>query len=305
MIDFVKLNINSPDLQSIRNNSYLVWEQTTNESTGEITEQKAFFHGMKLLIKNDKYLMVSGSLHKYWNSIVFGENHNYNDFGFNSVLSAIDDFCSNFSIDPSSCRLHNLEFGVNLIPQIPANEVLKSVIDHKGKPFTLQYADGKRFRECIHQRYIIKVYNKGIQYGRDENILRFEIKTMKMEHLKSIGISNLKDLCDPKKCEKLGKNLVFTFKEILFYDYSINLDTLPKKESNILSLGISPGYWSSIKDGNISTYKKQRKMFRDLVHEFGSNTIQESIGEEIERKWQELSFKIDTPTQPWNCLSAS
>ncbi|MFC2102607.1 hypothetical protein ACFLS7_06390 [Bacteroidota bacterium] len=284
----MKFNVLNPNIPKIRSNPLLEWEQLTNESTGEIKEQTAYYHEMKFVIKNDKYLRVSGSLHKHWNSLQTGVKHNYNDFGFSSMVNTVMGFCSTFEINPSSCKLENIEFGVNITPNIPSEEILQSCIDHKGKPFTHQYSDSKNFRECIHQRYIIKIYNKAIQYNRLVNILRFEIKTMKMAHLKSIGIKTLEDILNHDKLKMLGDNLLATFNDILFYNFAIDLDQIPERDRTLLSLGISPRYWLDLNNRNKNTCKKQRSQFRQLVNQYESLPIQQQIGELIRDKWQEL-----------------
>jgi hypothetical protein len=69
MIDFVKLKILNPDIERIRNNPRLEWFEKASTRTGEIKEQTATFHGIGFEIKNNQYLNISGSLHKFWNAI--------------------------------------------------------------------------------------------------------------------------------------------------------------------------------------------------------------------------------------------
>ena len=68
MVDFVKLKILFPDIEGIRHLPFLEWEQTTNERTGVIKEYRAKFNGLTIVIINNQYLYISGSLHKYWNT---------------------------------------------------------------------------------------------------------------------------------------------------------------------------------------------------------------------------------------------
>jgi len=65
MIDFVKIKVLNPDIPRIRDNLRLEWDQRTSERTGEVKEYTARFHGITFEIKNNQYLNISGSLHKY------------------------------------------------------------------------------------------------------------------------------------------------------------------------------------------------------------------------------------------------
>ena len=65
MVDFVKLNILNPDITTIRNNPFLEWNHLTNEKTGEVKELTTKFYSLTIEIKNNQYLKITGSLHKY------------------------------------------------------------------------------------------------------------------------------------------------------------------------------------------------------------------------------------------------
>jgi len=295
MIDFVKIKVLNPDIPRIRDNLRLEWDQRTSERTGEVKEYTARFHGITFEIKNNQYLNISGSLHKYWNSLNGRGEQNYNDFRFEDLPGTIFEFCKMFDLVPGSCILENLEFGVNVSPTIPANEILRSVIDHKGKPFTNEYSENKRFRECERQRYIVKIYNKGLQYNQPGNILRFENKTIKMTHVKETGITTMQDLLDPGKIERLGVILLDNFNELLFYDYTIPLNGLSASKRLILTQGQTPAYWIDLKETNPANYYKKRHRFKDLVKKHGTRNIQEIVGSLISQKWNEL-LKTDPKT---------
>lgn len=288
MIDFIKIEVQNADIQKIKDNPLLEWMQTTNERTGEVKEYTSFYHGLTFVIKNNQYLNISGSLHKHWNSATGNGEQNYNDFTFKDLTGVIIQFCKSFELSPESCKLANLEFGVNVSPCIHANEILRSVINHKGKPFTQEYSENKRFRECERQRYIIKIYNKGLQYNQPGIILRFENKTIKMEHLKGTGITTLKDLLDPVKIERLGVILTDNFNELLLYDYTIPCKGLSASKCLILSQGQSPSYWMNLLESNPNNYYKKQKRFKDLVRKHGTRDLYEIVGTLIPQKWNEL-----------------
>lgn len=292
MIDFVKIRVQNPDIQKIRNNLRLEWFQRTSERTGEVKEYTSNFHGITFEIKNNQYLNISGSIHKFWNSLHGLGEQNYNDFRFENLAGVIIEFCKMFDLVPCFCILTNIEFGVNVSPTIPANEILRSVINHKGKPFSREYTENKKFRECERQRYIIKIYNKGLHYNQPGNILRFENKTIKMIHIQETGIKTLQDLLNAGKIYRLGVILRRNFDDLLFYDYTIQETGLSAIKRLILTHGQTPVYWVNLLETNPSNYYKKRQRLKDLVREHGTKDIQQIVGCLITQKWNEL-LRID------------
>lgn len=287
MVDFIKIRTLNPDIHGIRNNPRLDWEQRTNEMTGEVKEYTATFYGMTFQVVNNQYLNISGSLHKHWNIINGRGDHNHNDFTLLDLTGVILDLCECFNLFPGTCIIENFEFGVNMIPPIPVNEILRSVINHKGKPFNRQFSQKMNFMECEHRQYYLKLYDKGLQFGRG-NILRFEIKTRKMEIVKIANIETLLDLSKPDNMNRLGTILTGNFSDILFYDYTIPETGINARERLILTQGQNPLFWQEYQKTNPDNYFKKRNRFKDLVKKFGNQDIQEIAFPLIGQKWNEL-----------------
>jgi len=285
----------NPNIELLRKNSQLEWVQHTNERTGDIKEYTATFRAMTFEVKNNKYLKVSGSLHKHWNSLNGRGEKNYNDFRFMDLAGIIIQFCKTFDLMPDSCKLENIEFGVNVIPTIPTNEILRSAINFKGKSFNQIKAINRYSLECRHQRYYIKVYNKGLQNDLTENIFRFENKTVKMIQLGGIGIHSLSDLLNPSKVDQLGFILRNNFNDLLFYDYTIPETELSQRERLILTQGQIPAYWVNLQKTTPDNYYKKRQRFKDLIKKYGEQDIQEIVGCLISTKWNDL-LKTDAET---------
>jgi hypothetical protein len=287
MIDFTKIKVQNPDIPGIRNNPQLDWNQVTNEITGDIKEYTANYYGITFTIIINQYLYITGSFHKHWNGINGRKEQNYNDFTFSDLTAVIIEFCKSFDLVPDLCILENIEFGVNITPTVPTKEFLRSVINHKGKPFNQEYQKNKNFRECERQRYSIKIYDKGLQYNQG-NILRFENKTVKMKHLKDTGVQTLADLLNPVKIQRLGSILKANFNDLLVYDYTIPSTGINPRERLILTQGQTPAYWLKLKESNPNLYYKKLNRFKDLVKKHGTQDIQKITGELISQKWNEL-----------------
>lgn len=293
MVDFIRLRIEKPDISAIRSNVLLEWQETTNEKTGEIIECKAEYNGLTFRIIVNKYCYIAGSLHKFWNIINGSGLQNYNDFSLPDLSLIIQNICTSFDLVPDNCIIENIEFGVNIISPIPVYQVIQAVINHKLKPFTREYSEKKRFRECEHYQYIIKVYDKGLQFDQSENILRVEVKVLKMDFLKkkNIRINSLSDLSDLQKLSELGRELRDNFNEILFYGIGISSDNLPNRERIVLIEGQLAQYWVDLKNSDRNLYNKRRVRFIDLVHKYTTFDIPLNVGNAITEKWNELQTR--------------
>lgn len=286
MTDFFKIHVLNPDLERIRNNPALDWIQSTNERTGEVKQYTAKFNGLTFQIIG-RYLNVSGSLHKFWNSINGRGEQNYNDFSFSDLTDAIIDFCNRFELAPDSCIVENFEFGVNIRPPIPTGEILRSLINHKGKPFNRTRRGNMNFLECEHGQYFVKIYDKGLQYDQG-NLLRFEIKTRKMDFVKTAKVKYLSDLLNPDTLKRLGMILTANFGELLFFDNTIPDAGINARDRLILTQGQNPAFWTDYKHTNPDNYFKKRNRFTELVKEYGTHDIQELTVPLIVQKWNEL-----------------
>lgn len=289
MIDFIKINVKNPDISAIRGNQLLQWDQLADEGTGEVKEYTAQYRGVSFRITANKYMDISGSLHKYWNEMNQRGSQNYNDFRYPDLVEAVRSLTETFDLRPDYCLIQNIEFGVNITPPIPVNEILKAAINHRLKPFTTEYGATKRFRECEHQRYIIKLYNKGLQFDQPGQILRFELKVLKMIELEKYGIGSVADILDIEKLDRLGRELTDNFREILFFGIDIQLDQLSNRDRITLSEGRAPQYWEELKKRDKNIYGKRRERFIELVKRHTTFDISENISDLIMKKWIDLS----------------
>ena len=304
MIDGTKI-LNLPVIiDELLNNRYILFPIHVNEKDGEILDYARFteYKGLKFRIKKNN-VKLNGSLHKYHNNGI----HNYNDFHFSELIDVINDISTKFSIPIERTYLNNIEFGVNIEIPFTTDELFKSIICYKETPFQKFNIIGAKGIECERPKFIIKIYDKGLQYNLTSNLLRFEIKVIKMQFLKqkNVKIQTLHDLLNIDELNKLKTILNDVWNDILFYDYSINEIDLNARERLILCNGRNPKYWENMhpdsknfKGGATDDeYKKQRKKYyRDMdnykkclsVH--SSSHIQKNISELIIKKCDELLF---------------
>lgn len=312
MYDFTKVKGNKIGLTSIVNSPLLpfvtknvsddgeLFKSHKKDKNGNIVYRKPYriaeYKGLSFSysnIENPSNFQISGSLHKYFND---GE-HNYNAFDKINVDQVLNDLQDKFSIDLKACNVENLEIGVNIhLPNdLTAGVLIDGCLFHSRKRFvTLKDNQWGNYIQCEHSQYIIKVYDKGLQYRKlgyliQDEILRFEIKFIKLEKLeKETGITTLASLltCKPETIKKLLSN---EWNRILFYDPTLPLDEKNLKYSY-------PKYWQELgsrmsiihptKKSN-SAYYKNLKKYQKLV-DTKSQKIHLKIDQLIQNNIQEL-----------------
>lgn len=258
LIDFIKILLKDFDRSKLERNSLLNFFEPINLTTGElktmnrngnkVTPSKiASYNGLEFRIYDTGTIIITGSLHKYWN----GGLHNFNDFGIGALLAVLLDLKIKFNIEPRQCVLRCLEIGINITPPTATNEILDNCLLHKTKPFEYKKNsyEGK-YKQVEHSQYIVKIYNKALHYRSkgykiDHEVMRFEIKYTKMEKLNKKGVYTLQDLMD-YGLFSLKKILLKEWNNVLFFDSTIQIDTLRKKRKITLLKYSNTNYWNGI-----------------------------------------------------------
>jgi len=156
--------------------------------------------------------------------------------------------------------------------------------------------------ECKYDQYYIKIYDKGAQYELDEHILRIEIKVVRMQYFKQIGLQYLVDLNNRNIYPKLKDLFSKMLNNLLVCD-AIKLETLKisKNQDLILSKGVNPNYWVNLKPNkklkkdSSGEYEKQRKnrykqldQFKKLVSKYELSSMLNDIKALSSKKWDLL-----------------
>lgn len=271
--------------------------------------------------KGTTYLLkINGSLHK---------NHfggaNYERFTFYHLQQEIKTLCSTLEIDPREARITNLEIGVNIpLPFAVSPFIHNGLMIHQTTEFIpYDKKDGISLGlTAAHAQYVLKCYDKGLQYNLPTPLFRFEIRYLKMETLqykkvskKRIKLENgiffLSDLQHFDKVKVLVKNLVKCWNEILLSEPEINIDLLPLtiKERELFLFGRNRNEWIILHQRQTETFKKRRQDFKKLIAQYGNN-IHAQILALIKTEWQILqtqypilpSGKEATPQETKNAL---
>lgn len=296
MIDGIKA-ILTDNLDQVRNNPLLDFVVPVSLKDGDIKTNKypvANYRGLQFIDRVNN-IELKGSIHKFSNQ---GE-HNYNDFGLNEINETVYQLANILKIVTNKTKLTNLEVGVNLELDYDPNKFLNSLIIHRGKRFNYRERWNMFYKECIHQQFYIKIYNKGAQYSLVKNVLRVEVKYIKMERINGLGIRHISDLTDKTKLLKLRDELFRVFNEILIGDFSVSTEGLNFRDKLLFAKGHNPDFWIESKPlsenyilrdkdklykKDIRIYERKQVRFIQLLKRTGAIHRKENVRELLESK---------------------
>ena len=270
MIDFVKFKITDKALISkVWQNKNLVYEgKSEKRFNDEIKELQTKSYKNLYFTKFQNRLEVKGSIHYFYNN----KEHNANDFYVQNCINTIKHIESLFKLDLNKCYLINLEYGVNIKPNTPVEELIINLMYHEKRPFNkpsnFQYkiAGIEAYKQ-------IKAYNKSIQFPElCINTFRFEVKSKQAKYINSLGVFTLNDL--------IYSNTYNTFKQSLLkeWDKVLLFDTYNKCDTKYLNTHFWDQAIASKNRNKFNNCKKQ--YFKSL----GSNNLHNQIFNLIQKK---------------------
>lgn len=281
MIDFIKAELTGIELLSLLHNPKLNFCREVNTETGELRKtnrhnkealasQNAFYRSLEFEVFDSGTVYLSGSLHKFWNH----GGHNFNDFGTDGIREALAELARDFSITPPQMKIRQLELGVNIIPPYPTKEILPYCFLHGTNPFVwIRNNDEGKYIQSVHSQYIIKIYDKardaiskGFEVPTPE-IMRFEIKFLKLERLKKYDIFTVADLLQ-YGLDKFVPELAEEWQKVLFYDF-----TIQSNRPALLNYK-NPLYWQDLKARRSAFYKHKNKL-AELTAKHSSNVAKQ------------------------------
>ncbi|MEZ4801512.1 MAG: hypothetical protein R2797_01975 [Gelidibacter sp.] len=221
---------------------------------------------------------VKNSLHKLYNYIHFKEDQNHNDFTHTKLIESIQ-YVSKVP-NLTRTRLTQLEFGLNIRVDKPAEDIIKqNILMHQYENYTNNKRfDGKgELKEFFHANYLLKVYDKAKQYKLPYNVLRFEVKFTRRRDFNDAGIYNLEDLKDKENLKSLFDIYMRRFDELQIID---NLDNrnIDSADFNKLILYTNPKYWQEdLKLFSGQTRMRKRREFNSLIQKYGLDSTKKQL----------------------------
>ena len=301
MIDYVKAEVYGCSPVDWTNISHLEFKGSHSTRTGLIDHKKiANYFNLKFIIYDSGRMYIAGSLHKYYNflqNISAPNQHNNkqrekgfngNQFSYTQLSFVLNDLRSKFKIDLNQSILRNIEFGLNISHHFDTEKILENLMLHKGREFNKPLSVS--FREATHSQHWIKCYNKSLQYGMKDNLLRFEIKYKKMKQINDLGIIYLSDLKNRNLLKKVKRELLKRWNEILFYDYTITENQLNENEKLLIMNFKNPLFWKGIKSNHLDRPKKR---YYELESKY-SEQLKEKLHHLINENWETLNKRCVT-----------
>jgi hypothetical protein len=260
-IDYIKAQITGFDKSYFLDNPNLTFTPVFESKT---TDCVRYYYNenenMKLKVFESGSIYFFGSIHKFSNH---GE-HNHNQFSQSDYLTTLERLKSIYGITPQDLRLIQLEYGVNVTPPIPTNEILNNLLQHKNRDFEQKISnDNGKYYQCEHANYILKVYNKGLQYGCQSDILRIEIKQTNWSANRRRGLITLHDF---NECNKIAflNDLLDKWTEVVFFDPTNKGVNRWDKYSNV-------NFWRELRAKSHTTQKKHRDRLMRVNETCGLN----------------------------------
>lgn len=296
MIDFIK--IYTPQKEKIEANikeRYTDVICSMNYSTGEVVYPCRFhLENLDVRITNTKAI-IRNSIHKYYNMVFNQSANNYTDFHYNDFVKSLNNLKDKLGDDIYSYKLTNLEFGFNIeVPDSPELLLERNFVMFNCDSFNqIETFRGKGYyKQYNRSEYYIKFYDKGKQFGLENNLMRVEIKVIESDLLKRLGIVNLSDLRCLNKLKRLFEFFVKRIEETNIVDYPFGRN-IPKKDKDLLNAYKSPAFWSELKASKSSTtYHKTKNHFNKLLQKYNLLTIKEHILEALIMKFDFLTQNI-------------
>jgi hypothetical protein len=301
MIDYIKAACKKFNFEFLIQNFDFYLE--LNEDTGEIktndygtTKRVYRIQGLTLIIletpNKSKTLLLSGSIHKYWNM----GKHNFNDFNMYYITLTLKQICNRFKLEPKDIQLQNIEVGFNIVPPVPTNSILKGLLSHRNKRFDKYSLNNGNYYQCQHSDYYIKIYDKALQYNNlldfsNTELMRFEIKYVKMRDLNKLICSHskssrltLKSLLDLNVIQLIGEHTLKYWNEILFYDHTIDVKQLSK---NVYQNTLK---WQNINQWEMLTKASKHRERINMIQitNIFSQNIQIRVNQLLLEKYKEL-----------------
>lgn len=300
MIDFIKINNLSIGLK-IQN--LLDFYVKVNQSTGEYQKRRSKSVEIKNLVftitpeeiqnKNTglweevtPFVKFFGSIHKYAN----GGGYNYDRFTFERFLKVANEM--KVYIYPNDI-INTIEFAVNINTPFNPSLFVNNLISHRNRTFYKRTKKGEFSSEAEHTHYLIKIYDKGLHRGPSgSNILRIEVKYFRMQKLFGRSLK-WADLTNINTWEYMGNVIRKKFSEVIYYDPSIDLHSVPESDRQIIERGHNPIFWETLSGSHIA---RTRKQYQNLIMKYGKtfNILPSLLDHEIKEVAKSYQFTGET-----------
>jgi len=274
MIDYTKIQILGVDIKKLLQHHNLEFIRSVSEKTGLLdTKTICDYHKCRITVYDSSTVRFSGSIHKFYNSITGIEapnkdpkGYNGNQFYYHEIDFVRQHLVYLFGVPPEQMQIQNIEYGLNLSTPFDPQDFITGLLLFGVVPFEFRF--NEFYAQSVYDQYIIKIYNKGNQYNMPLNILRFEIKVLKMiKQSNDVGIAYMSDITIDR-LKKAKKYLITQLETVLYYDNTITKKNLTKKQQIKLKDYNNRRFWQNL---NRQQRSKDRKKLSAIIENHSQN----------------------------------
>ena len=310
MIDYIKLMVPHIDFNLLKVQTGLDFTIGLNQDTGVISSKRYDKNGSVRLVfthiaqkgeiefivkevhfskKVSYHLTVKGSIHKNHFIRHNGKGENYDDFELHMVIYQLRNIANFTGLRSEDFIIRNIEFGVNIeIPYNPKEFLANRLILHKGQEF-IPFTPGTNGKSLgyfnKHMQYWLKLYDKGMQYSLPFNLLRVELKYVRMGMLNGLGIRTMFDLMNVGNIQRLKPLLLLKWDEVLLNEDIID-DAINKADKRFIENCANPRHWLKFRETK-NGYNNNRAKFIRMQKRYCSD-IKSEIAMLIDSKFDAL-----------------
>ncbi|MCL1668876.1 hypothetical protein M2T82_12455 [Elizabethkingia ursingii] len=213
---------------------------------------------------------VNISPHYHFNNY----QHNGNDLTPEDCMNSIITILNSIGITKSEYpdfKVVNIEFGVNIIPDMGIENIIEGILYHRKTPFRIKgfpyfkKSDATEFKQ-------IKAYAKGIQfidnpeYNIDKDMFRYEVRAKQTKNIHRYGIYTVNDLLNSDVYNTLCGELVNEWGSMLIVNINPVTDNINSKNMQFITKAKNGEFWQElIKEKHRNTFNlNKRKYYKTL-----------------------------------------
>lgn len=264
MIDFVKIWVTGELAKAIRQNRALEWNITVNEQTGEVAVKAfAYIGTIKIQVKGEGLIEISGSLHQYWNDFHGRGKVNWNRFSFVDLCEAIKSFCRRLGIKPQFLPIKSVEYGLNLVnPPFEISETIDRFLYLYTRRFNEFTSDYGKLADLVH--CWLKIYDKTKQADIPIQMMRIEFGICKMQYFQSrdIKVETLADLMRLDSIQFLHTELLSKLRAATVFEPNTPTEGMTKEQRNFWKKHENPNVWKRLNKKGLSKANQMQKTIK-------------------------------------------
>lgn len=221
--------------------------------------------------------------------------HNGNDFKYYDIWGTFITILDYLGIEANEfdlLKVVNIEFGINIVPDLDIKNLINSLLFHKRTLFRV--GNFPYFKKTEATKYKqIKAYAKGLQFAQfpeyciDENTFRFEVKSKESKNIRKYGIDTAKDLLNVEVYKLLGNELLSEWENVLIINKTPYFETQNKTATKFIKEANKVEFWDKLKQAdNVNKFIRYRTKYYKTLGQ--NNNLHNLIKMKIIDKISEL-----------------